>query len=120
MQRQLSATCKYALFKRTYRIIALLLLVAFIDRTVIVFLSNGCITAKNQQIPAEDEQEQNNKPQDGKVSSQKFNEFISPAFVEMPGLVVKVHSVSYYMQPSTNISVPLITVITPPPDILFV
>ena len=114
MQRNIPITRKLSPYKRVYGLITLVLLVAFVGRVSLTCI-NGGGSVKTQQLLTEDNQGQNDK-QDSKTEGQKFTEFISPGVFEMPGLIVHAHVVAYPVQLFLSVKVPLITVLTPPPD----
>jgi len=115
MQRHTAITRKMSPYKRIYGLIALVLLVAFVGRVSLNCI-NGGGSVKTQQLLTEENQDQNDKQQDSKTEGQKFTEFIWPGILEMPGLMVHAHVVAYPFPLLLCIKVPLITVLTPPPD----
>lgn len=115
MQRHTAITRKMSLYKRIYGLIALVLLMAFVGRVSLNCISGGG-PVKIQQLLTEENQDQNDKQQDSKTEGQKFTEFISPGVFEMPGLTPHAHAVAYPVLLFLSVKVPLITVLTPPPD----
>ncbi|CAM3778638.1 hypothetical protein MUGA111182_09200 [Mucilaginibacter galii] len=115
MQRNIVINRKISPCNRIYGLIALVLLVTFIGR-VSLNCVNGGGSVKTQQLLAEDNQDQSDKQQDSKTEGQKFTEFIWPGVFEMPGLTVHAHVVAYPVPLFLSVKVPLITVLTPPPD----
>jgi hypothetical protein len=107
-------------FKRYYGIIAFFLLIAFAGRVSIICINGGPHATKFQQLLTEDNQEQNDKHDESKFDNKQLTEFISPVYADMQLLPVTTLAAGYRVSLSLFIKMPLITIITPPPDFLLV
>lgn len=107
---------RQVLHKRVYGFIAFLLLSAFIGRVSVICINGGIGVVKTQQTNIEDNQEQNDKHEESKFDNKQLTEFISPDFAHLQLLPLVPVIVGYPVCLLPCIKIPLITVITPPPD----
>jgi len=120
MQRHTTISYKLLPFKWAYGFIALVLLIAFAGRVSVICINGGTGLNKAQQTLTENNEEQNDKQGESKFDEKQFAEFISPGFIQIPGSLINTHIADHPAYLPAYINVPLITVITPPPDKLFV
>jgi|GEM_PF-4515933 len=119
MQYNQTIVPKNLLYKRIYGVIALLLLFTFTGRVAVVCINDGTCSVKSQQVIPDGNHEQDDKQEEGKFDNKKLTEFISPANVDLHFLPLITFMGSYPLCLVQFIEVPVITVITPPPDSLY-
>jgi hypothetical protein len=110
---------RQGLHKRVYGFIAFLLLFAFIGRVSVICINGGISVVKTQQTNVEDNQEQNDKQEESKFDNKQLTEFISPNFAHLQLVPVVPVIVGYPVCLLPSVKMPLLTVVTPPPDFLF-
>jgi len=119
MQSFIAIVLQHVSIKRIYGLIAVLLLITFAGRVSLTCINGGTGSVKSQQLIADDDKEQSDKPEEGKFDSKQLQEFILPACIDTQFLPSTILIFNQSVRLSFYIKAPLIAVITPPPDLIF-
>ena len=119
MQSFIAIVLQHVPIKRIYGLIAILLLITFAVRVSLTCLNGGAGSVKSQQLIADDDKEQSDKPEESKFDSKQLQEFILPACIDTHFLLSTILMVNHSACLSFYIKAPSIAVITPPPDLIF-